>query len=169
MSGQLSLWPSAEDHNGFTPRLDAGDRSPIADGPRGSRSVKRQLVMSDMIAVLVGFGVAFVIQAIVKPLTSYGVSQHAVLMVLSLPGFAIGAATTRLYQARANERPSQESRNVLWAVAIGVALMVLLAFAMQFKELSRLWIALVALCVAATVLCERWQARLAFARMRATG
>ena len=134
-----------------------------------SRTVKRHLAVSDLTAVLVGFAAAFVVQAIVKPLTSYGVSQHAVLMVISLPGFAIGASTTRLYQARANERPSQESRNVLRAVAIGVALMVLLAFALQFKELSRLWIGLVASCVAGSVLCERWLARRAFARMRATG
>jgi exopolysaccharide biosynthesis polyprenyl glycosylphosphotransferase len=126
-------------------------------------------VLADAIALLAGFGVAFAFQAAVRPLTTQGVSDHLLLMVYSLPGFAFGAASVRLHQARANERPSEESFNVVRAVAIGVALMVLLAFCLQFKELSRFWIGLVGLCVASAVLCERWIARRVFARLRATG
>jgi exopolysaccharide biosynthesis polyprenyl glycosylphosphotransferase len=169
MSVQLPLWSSTEDHNGFRPLKRAGLRRSLTERQRESRALKRHLVLSDTIALLAGFAAAFVIQAVVRPLTSDGVSQHLLLMLMSLPGFAVGAATVRLHQARANERSIQESLNIVRAVAIGVALMVLVAFGLQFKELSRLWIGLVALCVASAVVCERWIARRVFARLRATG
>lgn len=169
MSAQLSLWSSAEDHDGSRrpSRQQAASRTRIR--ALGQSALKRRLALADIVAMLVGFAAAFAIQAVVRPLSSHGVSQHALLMLYSLPGFAFGAATVRLHQARANERPTQESQNVLRAVAIGVCLMVLIAFVMQFKDLSRLWIALVGTCVASAVIFERWIARRLFARMRASG
>jgi exopolysaccharide biosynthesis polyprenyl glycosylphosphotransferase len=168
MSGQLALWSSSEGHpNSSPPGADPG-----FDTTRGKLSsgvVRRRLMLADFVALLLGFGLAFGIQAVVRPLTSEGVSRHVTLMILSLPGFAFGAAHARLHQARANDRPTQESLNVMRSIAIGVAVMVLLAFVLQFKDLSRLWIGLVAICVTACLLLERWIARRVFAHLRATG
>jgi exopolysaccharide biosynthesis polyprenyl glycosylphosphotransferase len=122
-----------------------------------------------MLALLLGFLLAFLIQAAVRPLTGPGFAHHLLVVLFSIPGFAFGAASVRLHQARANERPTQESWNVLSSVAIGVALLVVLAFVLQFKELSRLWIGLIAICASASLLCERWIARRVFARLRGTG
>jgi exopolysaccharide biosynthesis polyprenyl glycosylphosphotransferase len=169
MSGQLTLWSSsAEDELGHP----TGNREQYARRIAGSvesRAIKRHLMLADTSALLIGFALAFTLQALVRPLPAHGVSSHLVLMVVSLPGFAFGAATARLHIARANERPSQEAVNVTRAVAVGVALMVLVAFGLQFKELSRLWIVLVALCVASALVCERWIARRVFTRLRTTG
>jgi exopolysaccharide biosynthesis polyprenyl glycosylphosphotransferase len=126
-------------------------------------------MLADTVAVLTGFLLAFVVQAVVRPVSEYSVAQHLLLMVFSLPGFACGAAYARLYRARANERPTEEARNIVRAVAIGVALMVMLSFALQFKGLSRLWIALVAVCVTGLLIVERHIARRVFARLRASG
>jgi exopolysaccharide biosynthesis polyprenyl glycosylphosphotransferase len=166
MSGQLKLWSSAEDHNQHLASADAVRTRP---GQRSSRALKRQLMLADSIAVLVGFLAAFLMQRAVRPLQSDGVSQHAVLMLISLPGFAFGAAALRLHQARANERPSQEVLNIVRAVWLGVAFMIVLAFTLQFRELSRLWIGLVTVCVTGALIAERWVARKVFSRMRADG
>jgi exopolysaccharide biosynthesis polyprenyl glycosylphosphotransferase len=136
---------------------------------RGGGVVKRRLVLADLLAVLAGFGAAFMLQEAMRPLADHGVSQHLVVTGLSLPGFAVGAGAAKLYQARANERPSQEAGNILKAVAVGVAFMVILAFALQFKELSRLWIGLVSVCVVGALLAERRVARTVFSRLRASG
>src|SRR5215210_3807529 len=133
MSGQLALWSSSEGHpNSSPPGSDPS--SDTARAKLAPRAVRRQLMVADSVALLLGFGLAFAIQAVARPLTNYGVSQHLTLMIFSLPGFAFGAAHARLHQARANDRPTQESLNVLRSIAIGVAVMVLLAFVLQFKE-----------------------------------
>ena len=53
--------------------------------------------------------------------------------------------------------------------AVGIGLMVLLAFAVQMKDLSRFWVLLVAICIPITVISERELARRLFAQLRATG
>jgi exopolysaccharide biosynthesis polyprenyl glycosylphosphotransferase len=131
--------------------------------------LKHRLALADTAAVLVGFVFAFVIQAAVRPLTADGLSHHLLLMFSSLPGFALGGAMARLHQARANERPSEEAANIVRTVAVGVALLVILAFGLQFKELSRLWITLVGIGVAGALLVERRIARTVFMRLRASG
>jgi exopolysaccharide biosynthesis polyprenyl glycosylphosphotransferase len=131
--------------------------------------LKRQLVLADSVALLAGFCGAFLVQAAIRPQWADGLSQHLLLMALSLPGFALGAAAVRLHQARANERPAQELLNIVRAVWIGVAFMVVIAFGLEFKELSRPWIALVTICVTGALIAERCAARRVFARLRASG
>jgi exopolysaccharide biosynthesis polyprenyl glycosylphosphotransferase len=167
MGGQLALQASA------TPDLDEADPGgvpyPGARSKRGLNTNKLRLILADTLAVLVGFATAFTTQAILHPLSTQGASQHMVLMIVSLPGFLLGAAGSRLYQARANERPSEEAANILRAVAIGIALMVVVSFAFQFKGLSRLWMSLVAVGVTGAMIAERHIARRIFARLRASG
>ncbi len=97
------------------------------------------------------------------------VTDHLLLAIAVVPGFAMGAAYNRLYQARANERPAQEFRNVTNAVMTAIATVLGIAFATQFKELSRLWVGLLAVSILGTLLLERRIARRVFARLRASG
>lgn len=168
MGGQLALWSSA-DNQMHSDRTGRGQPRRVVAGERTPLHVKRRLVLADLAAVLFGFLAAFGLQVLVKPLSVHGISQHLLLMVASFPGFAFGLVAARLYQARANERHVEEARNIVRAVGVGVALMVVLAFGLQFKELSRLWIALVALGVTSTLLVERRVARSVFAGLRASG
>ena len=124
---------------------------------------------ADLLALAVGCALAFAIQAVVRPVPEFVASRHLTLVIISIPGFAVGAAATKLYLARANERPSQEAGNIVRTVAIGVAFMVMVAFGLQYKDLSRLWITLVALCVTGALVVERRIARRIFTRLRASG
>ena len=49
-----------------------------------------------------------------------------------------------MYLARANERPAEEARNIIRTVGVGIGILVAIAFLAQFKELSRLWVAVFA-------------------------
>ncbi len=126
-------------------------------------------MVADAVAVVSGLAFAFIAQRIVRPVPSFIVTDQATLVIASLPGFVVGALVSRLYLARANERHAEETANVVRAVAIGVGWMVVLAFALQFKDLSRLWVFLVAVSTAGTLLAERYCARRVFERMRASG
>jgi exopolysaccharide biosynthesis polyprenyl glycosylphosphotransferase len=88
---------------------------------------------------------------------------------MSLPGFLLGAHTYRLYHTRANERLTDEGANILKTVTMGVASVVLISFVIQYDELSRLWVSLLALCMSVALLTERAIAREVFARLRREG
>jgi exopolysaccharide biosynthesis polyprenyl glycosylphosphotransferase len=91
------------------------------------------------------------------------------LTFLSAPFFALGAGLNHLYVARANERPSDEYRNVVRATAVGVAGLIALAFIVQFKTMSRLWVVILVVAVAGCWVLERHVARKVFARLRREG
>ena len=143
-----------------------GDDAPVPVLPVAARN---RLVLADAVALLVGIGLAFVIQRAIRPVPSWIMAEHALLVVASVPGFIAGALVNRLYQSRANARPSEEAKNVLRAVAVGVGTIVLIAFGVQYNDLSRLWVFLVAICVAGTTLAERQLARREFDRLRSEG
>ena len=130
---------------------------------------RSRLVLADVVATTVGIALAFALQRTLRPVPSWIMAEHAILVVASLPGFAAGAVLNRLYQSRANARPGEEAKNVLRAVGIGVGGLVLIAFSVQFKDLSRLWVFLLGACVAAAVLAERQVARRVFDRLRTEG
>ena len=99
-----------------------------------------------------------------------GSDRGQLLFVLvSIPAFAFGAARNRIYQARTTERPSEEARRLLNTIAVGMGLMVTLAFAVQYGQMSRLWIILLSASLYLSLLVERRIARRNFARLRLTG
>ena len=126
-------------------------------------------MIADSAAIALGLAITFFIQAIVKPMPGFLVVDHMILALAIIPGFAMGAAYNRLYQARANQRTAEETRHVANAVLAAVASVLLAAFAVQFKDLSRLWVGLLAVSMLVTLLVERHIARRVFARLRATG
>ena len=127
------------------------------------------MVIADSIAIALGVAITFAIQAVVKPVPNLLVAHHMILALAVIPGFAMGAAYNRLYQARANERTGEETRHVVNAVTMAMATVLFVGFATQFKELSRLWVGLLAVSMLFTLLVERRIARRVFARLRATG
>ena len=129
-------------------------------------TLKRRLMLGDTVAVMFGVSLAFAIQAMIKPVPSFIIAHHLALSLTIVPGFAIGAAYNKLYQARANERPLQEARNVLNAIGVAMATLIFVAFLSQYKELSRLWILLVGIGTAVSLLLERRIARAMFNRLR---
>jgi exopolysaccharide biosynthesis polyprenyl glycosylphosphotransferase len=142
-----------------------------ADLDRPSSPTRRKvgLILADSVAIVVGAAATFAIQAIVKPVPELLVTHHLLLAFAVVPGFAMGAWCNRLYQARANERWGEEVRHVANAVAAAIATVLLVGFATQFKELSRLWVVLLAATISCSLLIERRIARHVFARLRATG
>ncbi len=141
-----------------------------ADGkPSAVRFIKQRLMVADLTAVSVGAAAAFLLQRWFRPVPRFIWMDHLMLFVVSLPFFVVGAAWTRLYQARANERPAQEWRNIVNAVMMGMGGLVAVAFALQYKDLSRLWVVLLGSCVTLAMMVERNTARRVFTRMRADG
>lgn len=150
----------AKQHSNTSKRSSA-DLRPIDPG-----TLKRRLVLADAVAVATGIALSFLIQAVVKPVPGFVMVSHLALALMLVPGFGIGAAYNKLYQARANDRPLQEARNIINAVSVGTGSLVLIAFLSQYKELSRLWIILLVVSVTACLLIERKIARTLFTRLR---
>jgi exopolysaccharide biosynthesis polyprenyl glycosylphosphotransferase len=146
-------------------RSDEIGEHPIV-GPIQPGTLKRRLVLGDAAAIIFGLFLAFSVQAIIKPVPSFIFAQHLALALTIVPGFAVGALCNKLYQARANERPLQEARNVLNAAAVAVGSLILVAFLSHFTALSRLWVALVAIGITVSLLTERRIARAIFDRLR---
>lgn len=134
-----------------------------------SSSLKFRLAAADALALLVGVCFAFAVQAVLKPVPTFIMSDHLWLVIASLPVFALGAAFNKLYQARANDRRLEEARNVLKAVGVGMSWLLLVSLAIQYSQLSRLWVMLLAISVTVSVLIERRFARAVFARLRQEG
>ncbi|BAN01743.1 sugar transferase [Ilumatobacter coccineus] len=134
-----------------------------------SRQLKSRLVVADAVAMAVGVVAAFAIQAILRPVPRFVMSSHLMLVVASLPFFAVGAGFNRLYKGRANERRMEEASNILKAVGVGMSGLLLISLASQYNELSRLWVLLLAFSISTALLLERRFARSLFARMRSQG
>ena len=94
---------------------------------------------------------------------------HLVLAFLTFPVWSVSFSLNRLYLARAVERPMEEFRRIVQACLISVGVIVALAFAFQFTELSRLWTVSVLVFVPMLLTVERMIARRIFVRMRQEG
>ena len=75
----------------------------------------------------------------------------------------------KLYTARANERRTEEFRRIFAATGAGVGSVIAIAFASQYKELSRLWVVVLFLSVSGALIVERCIARRMFLNLRRTG
>ena len=75
----------------------------------------------------------------------------------------------KLYTARANERRTEEFRRIFAATGVGVGSVIAIAFASQYKDLSRLWVIALYLSVSGTLIIERSIARRKFLNLRRTG
>ena len=153
------------DHDG-----EPGDSSlSVAQEPRPALRLKRWLMFADALAITVAIIVSFQAQMFLKPVPQYLAYKQLGLLIVALPVFALAAGLNRLYLARANERVREETWNILKAVGSSVAALLAVSFLFQHDELSRLWVVLFAMSMAAALIVERRVARRMFAKLRATG
>ncbi len=104
-----------------------------------------------------------------KPVPRHIAYEHLALLVVAIPAFVVGANLNRLYLARANERVKEEVWNILKAVGLSIAVLLTVSFVIQYRELSRLWVLLLAGSMTLMLVIERQIARKMFAKLRATG
>jgi exopolysaccharide biosynthesis polyprenyl glycosylphosphotransferase len=148
------------------PQSSPASPRPTPDHP-SPRRLRALLVAADVGALLLGLAAAFAIQAIVHPVPSSIAAEQVLLVVASLPGFALGALWNQLYLSRANERAATEFWNIVRTVVVGVTTLLVIAFVTQYPDLSRLWVGIVAASVTAALVLERAVARMLFRRLRA--
>ena len=134
-----------------------------------SSMLRRRLMLADATALMIGIAIAFAVQAVLKPVPKFVVIDHLVLVLVSLPAFALGAGFNRLYQAGANARRLEEAFNIFKAIGVGVSWLLLVALGAQYDDLSRLWVAALVICVTGALLIERGIARSVFSRLRQEG
>ncbi len=169
MSGQIPALSSAEDLDVNTDR-GSDDVTPFSEpDQRSATQRKRMLMTADAGALCFGMTAAFTAQFALRRVPSYIMIEHFALFLVSVPGFVIGTGINRLYQARANERLIDEVQNVVRAAGLGFTFMVAMAFAVQYKDLSRLWVMALAISTVGALLVERRIARSVFNRLRARG
>jgi exopolysaccharide biosynthesis polyprenyl glycosylphosphotransferase len=166
MSGHLASRSVMADQTGTSQSVDV---STLPTAPPAPRNLKAWLAVADGAAVLVALVATSTAMYFGRDLPGYLDTQHLVLGLVSLPGFAVGASLNRMYLARANERPSEEARNIMRTVAVGMSTLVVIAFLTQFKELSRLWVVLFGLGAFVALLTERRFARARFRKLRRDG
>ncbi len=187
MSGQRTVGRATDDMGFEQTNADIDDASMVIDDPdvddgvevverdtrprltERSLSMKNRLILADFAALAFGVALAFAIQAVLRPVPRFVMADHALLVVASVPGFAIGAGVNHLYQARANQRRLEEARNVIKTVGFGMSGMLLVSIAIQYDELSRLWVSAMVFTITAAVLFERRIARSIFAKLRQEG
>ncbi|WP_083914694.1 sugar transferase [Ilumatobacter nonamiensis] len=127
------------------------------------------LFVADVGAVVVGCALAFLIQAIAKPVSERNTQNQLILLVLSIPIWMIAMVGSRLYIARANRAAADELRNIATACVIGGLSITSLAFVLKVIELSRLWVVLIVVCTIAALGAERRVANRVFVGLRASG
>jgi exopolysaccharide biosynthesis polyprenyl glycosylphosphotransferase len=124
---------------------------------------------ADAVAMCLGVFLAFVSQAMLRPVPRDVWSTHGRLLAVSVPVWIVAMGVSKLYTARANERRAEEIRRIFSATGAGVGSVIAIAFASQYKELSRLWVVLLFLTVSGALIVERSIARRMFLNLRRTG
>jgi exopolysaccharide biosynthesis polyprenyl glycosylphosphotransferase len=132
-------------------------------------ALKQRLMYADAVAICVGVCLAFIVQEMLRPVPRQIWSTHGRLLAVSAPVWIIAMGMNKLYTARANERRVEEFRRIFAATGVGVGSVIALAFATQYKELSRLWVIVLFLSISGALIMERSIARRMFLNLRRSG
>ena len=131
--------------------------------------LRRNQVFGDAAAVIIGLVIAALSYQLLSTSAAGLRWADIVFAALAGCGWMIALSVNKLYVARVIERPSEEYRRLLTAGALAVGAVVALAFAVQYDELSRLWVTAIYLAVTFSLLIERRIARRIFNNLRASG
>ena len=132
-------------------------------------TLRHRLALADSAAIAVGIAIGFIAQLVLSDSSRSVAIDQLGLVLASVPMFAFAASYNRLYQARANIRRLEEAMNIFKTVATGMGSLLLFAFVVEVRDLSRLWVAATALGITGALLIERRIARSIFARLRQHG
>ena len=133
-------------------------------------ALRNRQIVADATVVVLGVILAFLVQTVVRPEEALGAQrEHLVLTIITFPVWIISFAANKMYQARAVERRSEELRRIVHATFASSAAILGVAFAYQFKELSRLWLFTILVVLPLLLLVERTITRRIFTKMRESG
>jgi exopolysaccharide biosynthesis polyprenyl glycosylphosphotransferase len=132
-------------------------------------TVKRWLILADVVAVLTAVVVALLVQQTWSPVGLDGVRVQWLVLVASSPFWFASALVNNLYAARANQRRLDEYKNIVMTAIMGVGSMIAVAFVFQQLDLRRSWVLTLFVAVVVALVIEREGARVVFHRLRRSG
>ena len=149
---------------------DAGSPAPTAGAVRSSpRRLRRLLIASDTLAIVVGITAAMAIQQVAKPVSREVLVDEVLLGVLIVPIWILMMGANQLFLARAIGRFGEELRRLLTAGMMAIGFLLAVSFIAKHDGMSRLWVGLVYVCVTASLVVSRLVARSVFEKMRRRG
>ena len=147
-----------------------GQTEPAAAQVRASpRRLRRLLIASDVVAIIVGFVVATVVQQLLKPVSSDILHDEMLFSMIVVPIWVLMMGANNLFLARAVSQFAEEFRHLLMAGLMATGFLVGVLFIAQYDMLSRLWIGLLFVCVTASLVASRLIARRIFNNLRRNG
>jgi exopolysaccharide biosynthesis polyprenyl glycosylphosphotransferase len=148
------------------PGLPDGATSTARTDPRRLRHL---LIASDVVAVTFGFVVAMALQQVLRPVERETLVDEALLSLLIVPLWIVMMGVNHLFLARAISRFGEEARRIVTASAVTVSVLIGVSFAAKYSVLSRLWVALLFVCVTVSLFASRFVARRVFGALRRRG
>ena len=141
----------------------------VAEVRASPRRLRRLLIASDVVAIVVGFVVATVLQQLFKPVPSDILHDEMLFGLVVVPIWVLMMGANNLFLARAVSQFAEEFRHLLTAGLMATGFLVGVLFIAQYSVLSRLWIGLLFVCVTASLVTSRLIARRVFNNLRRTG
>jgi exopolysaccharide biosynthesis polyprenyl glycosylphosphotransferase len=133
------------------------------------RRLRRLLIASDVLAIVVGIVVATTAQQVLNPVERDVLVDEALLGVIIVPIWILMMGANQLFLARAITQFGEEFRRLLTAGLMAIGFLVAVSFVAQYGLLSRLWVGLLYLCVTASLVVSRLVARRFFNNLRREG
>ncbi len=127
------------------------------------------LILSDLLAIVVGVTLAALTQQRFWPDTVNGAVESFAFYVALVPIWLITMSTMRLFTARAVVNQVEEARRIFASIALGLGLTIALAFVIGYEGLSRTNVILLFAFVTGSLLVSRSMARRTFHKLRAQG
>jgi exopolysaccharide biosynthesis polyprenyl glycosylphosphotransferase len=166
--------PSTKEHLRATSANSANSANSAEHGEPGAarsnpRRLRRLLIASDVVAIVVGMVLATVLQQLLQPVERDVLIDEALLAVVIVPIWILMMGANHLFLARAICRFGEELRHLLTANLMAVGFLVAVSFVADYNLLSRLWVGLLFVCVTASLVTSRLIARRVFNNLRRDG
>jgi exopolysaccharide biosynthesis polyprenyl glycosylphosphotransferase len=162
-----------------TLRRDVGGIDECADAPLSEptigpirsnpRRLRRLLIASDVLAIVVGIVAATAVQQLVKPVDRDTLIDEALIGLVIVPVWILMMGANHLFLARAISRFGEELRRLMTAGLMAIGFLLAVLFGAQHDALSRLWVGLLFVCVTASLAVSRLIARHVFNNLRRDG
>jgi exopolysaccharide biosynthesis polyprenyl glycosylphosphotransferase len=133
------------------------------------RRLRRLLIASDVLAIVIGVVGATGIQQAVKPVPQQILVDEMLLGVVIVPIWIVMMGANQLFLARAIGRFGEELRRLLTAGLMAIGFLLGVSFIADYDLLSRLWVGLLYACVTASLVVSRLVARRVFGNLRRRG